>query len=452
MIIRRRRKPKPQRQQPKRRLARILAARLLTSSLSFLLFSSNLYTPATAAFCTPTKVVDVANISTESPSSSSSTEQQISSESKQAAFEESQLATESEIYKQQQWVVTLEKDLQLLESAEAFVSAQGDKDAQIEKRNEITRTKKALDETNRKIKDLEDKRFNFRRYAVQELITNKERFTAKIKSEIEDLKSSKKQLVEDETLDPQVRVETLAKIEQRTAYANQRLQMIQQEIDEIKSQIQRDRLDRQISSSNRMTEEQAIVYDKIEGRLSQAHQYLLAITAGNLVQQELQKTPQVSPNRVTKLMNACKAENKELNLAQKNLAQSQRLKLNPEIRVWDSRVKVHTLAIEEIDEELKSFSNFIPQFIKLGGILLMVIVVISLYPAYLSKMAPSEQSDILVRTLDNTGLMKLLSPECRQNLVFKLASRIQEKGRFTTGDIPWFFFEFISFLIATWRS
>jgi hypothetical protein len=450
MIIRRRRKLKHYPQRPKRRLTRIFITRFLASSLSLLLCSSDLYTPATAAFCTTNEVASVANISAES--SSFSTEQQISSEGKQATYEENQVAAEAEIYKQQQWVIVLEKDLQSLQSAEAFASAQGDKDSQSEKRNEIARTKKALDETNKKIKGLENKRFDFRSYAIQELITNKESATAKIKSEIEDLKSSKKLIVEDETLDPQVRVETLAKIEQRMASATNRLQVIQREIDEIKSQIQRDRLERQISSSNRITEEQAIVYDKIEGRLSHAHQYLLAITVGNLVQQELHKTPKISPKRVTKLMNVCKAENSELDLAQNNLTQSQRLKLNPEILIWNNRVKVHTLAIEQIDKELKSLSNFIPQAIKFGGILLMMTVLISLYPAYLSKMDPLEQADVLVGTLDNTGLMKVLSPECRHNLEVKLASRIQEKGRFTTSDIPWLFVEFVSFWIATLRG
>jgi hypothetical protein len=431
MIIRRRRKLKHYPQRPKRRLTRIFITRFLASSLSLLLCSSDLYTPATAAFCTTNEVASVANISAES--SSFSTEQQISSEGKQATYEENQVAAEAEIYKQQQWVIVLEKDLQSLQSAEAFASAQGDKDSQSEKRNEIARTKKALDETNKKIKGLENKRFDFRSYAIQELITNKESATAK-------------------TLDPQVRVETLAKIEQRMASATNRLQVIQREIDEIKSQIQRDRLERQISSSNRITEEQAIVYDKIEGRLSHAHQYLLAITVGNLVQQELHKTPKISPKRVTKLMNVCKAENSELDLAQNNLTQSQRLKLNPEILIWNNRVKVHTLAIEQIDKELKSLSNFIPQAIKFGGILLMMTVLISLYPAYLSKMDPLEQADVLVGTLDNTGLMKVLSPECRHNLEVKLASRIQEKGRFTTSDIPWLFVEFVSFWIATLRG
>jgi hypothetical protein len=113
---------------------------------------------------------------------------------------------------------------------------------------------------------------------------------------------------------------------------------------------------------------------------------------------------------------------------------------------------VHTLAIEQIDKELKSLSNFIPQAIKFGGILLMMTVLISLYPAYLSKMDPLEQADVLVGTLDNTGLMKVLSPECRHNLEVKLASRIQEKGRFTTSDIPWLFVEFVSFWIATLRG
>jgi hypothetical protein len=120
--------------------------------------------------------------------------------------------------------------------------------------------------------------------------------------------------------------------------------------------------------------------------------------------------------------------------------------------MWSDRVKAHTNAIEGIDHDLKWLSSLIAQSIKYGSVLLVVAVLVSLYPAYLARMSPSDQSEIVVNILNNIGAINSLPDEYRRDLEIKVKSRIQEKTRFTTGDILWVLSTCISFLTAPRRK
>jgi hypothetical protein len=454
MTIRHRKRPLPKRLHPKghRSIATIFLSRFLASLLSMLGLFSNPYTSPSLAHACTIQPADSKVIYTSLTQYSQSTEKQFVSEGKQAGFEESQLIATAEIDKYQQWAAKLEEDRQALEYSASILSARGDKDGQKIRQQEIESNKAELTKTNQKIKDLEKKRFDSRSYAVQELITNKERIIGERQDELVYLEARNNEAIENEKLDSQVRLKIVQDINLRKTQIIQELKVLRREISEVKSQLQNDQLDRQISLSNPITDSQQVFFSNIQDRLSRTNNYLIVSTEGAQLEQGLKHTLPVFPQRIPMLLDSCKAENRGLGLAQTNFNQSQQLKLAPETSMWSDRIKAHTSAIEGIDHELKWLSNLMAQSIKYGSILLVIAVFFSLYPAYLARLSPSDQSEIVVNILNNIGAISSLPDEYRRDLEIKVKSRIQEKNRFTTGDILWVFLACISFLTAPRRK